>query len=50
MPTGCIRASRGVCTDCMNYFVLKGNVCEIEGCLRMEGVKCTECQEGYVSN
>jgi hypothetical protein len=49
MTNGCIRYSRGNCVDCMHNFVLKGNVCEIEGCNKMEGVKCVECKETYES-
>lgn len=33
----------------MGHFLLKGGVCDIEGCLKIDGIRCTQCAEGYVS-
>lgn len=46
---GCIRYNRGICTDCMANFQLKGGVCDIEGCLKIDGIRCAQCADGYIS-
>jgi hypothetical protein len=33
----------------MQHFTLKGGVCDIEGCNKIEGVRCVECKLGYES-
>ena len=43
METGCIRYQRGKCIDCQSIFRLRGAHCEIEGCNKMEGSACSEC-------
>lgn len=43
MDTGCVRYQRGQCTDCLPNFRLKGSVCQIEGCLDIKNLKCTQC-------
>jgi hypothetical protein len=33
----------------MQHFRLKGGVCDIEGCLKIDGIRCVQCDAGYVS-
>lgn len=47
MDTGCVRYQRGQCTDCLPNFRLKGNQCEIEGCLDLKSLKCNRCSSEY---
>jgi hypothetical protein len=44
---GCIRYQRGVCTDCLPAYKLKGNVCDMEGCTVKSGSSCTTCDSKY---
>lgn len=46
---GCIRYNRGVCSDCMQHFKLKGGICDIEGCLKLDGIRCVQCDSAYDS-
>lgn len=33
----------------MQHFTLKGGVCDIEGCAKVDGIRCVECTVGYES-
>ena len=44
---GCSKYNRGICTECMPHFKLRGGVCMIDGCLEHKNHMCASCKEDY---
>lgn len=45
---GCIYTG-SICTSCYSPFLFNGNGCQIEGCLKLDFIGCTECTYPYDS-
>lgn len=50
MIPGCLRYQRGYCTDCLKNFKLKGSVCDIDGCEKINGNECKKCKQNFIIN
>lgn len=44
---GCMKYDRGICTECMPHFKLRGGMCMIDGCLTHKDHMCVDCKEDY---
>lgn len=44
---GCVKYYRGICTECMPHFKLRGGACMIDGCLEHQNHMCVSCKEDY---
>lgn len=47
MAVGCLKNYRGVCTECLPHYKLKGGVCTLEGCLEFSSNVCSSCKSDY---
>lgn len=47
MQEGCLKYYRGVCSECLPHYKLKGGSCVIDGCIEYKNQFCQTCKSDY---